>query len=104
MTFLRNIPVFLWWVFCLIILMKFPVLVCVLALMFLLAMPFKKVFLPNVPSTEDIEPMLGITKYSALQHMTAISMVKAYIYANRGKTAVVTPVTKMLDISKGEVQ
>ena len=105
MRIIRNLPILAWWLFCIALLIKCPVFVCVVALLFLASMPFRKFFLPEEDHEPRIDPLLGITKYSVLQSMTAISMVKASVYANgkkRGETAPVST-TKMLDISsKGE--
>jgi hypothetical protein len=96
----RNLPTLAWWLACLAFLIKFPVAVCVMGLVFLVSMPFKNFFLPTVPSTDDeeIQPLLGIAKYSVLQQMTVVSMVKAHIYNNGGKPRPPSP-TKMLDIA-----
>jgi len=93
----------LWWLACIYVLIKFPVAICMLGLVFLVAMPFKKYFLPSIPTTneQEIQPLLGICKYAVLQQMTATTMIKAYVYANRVQSGVKakTPTSKILDIA-----
>jgi hypothetical protein len=106
MRLLRNAPMLMWWLACIAALIKFPVAICMIGLIFLVAMPMKKTFLPDVPDTDEheIQPLLGVCKYSALQQMTAISVIKAYVYANRVKGGAKSkpPTTKMLDIAPAQ--
>lgn len=81
MTFLRNCPVFGWWILTLVLLIKFPVVVLCLALLLVLASPFYKMIMNH--QEVDVLPLSSLSKYSALSSMTTLGLMKAAIYSGK---------------------
>lgn len=98
MKALRNLPVFLWWIACIWAIINFPVALLVMAMMFLLAAPFKSLIITDVDDVDNVEgePPLAITKYSVLNDMTRLTTLKALNYGQDEHT---DPDIKILDVS-----
>lgn len=101
MSYLRNLPVFLWWIVCIAAIIKFPVALLVFALIFLAATPFRSFIITEGEAADSVEvdPALAITKYSLLHDMTALTTVKAL---NAVGEEVRDPNIKILDVSHRE--
>lgn len=76
MTFLRNLPILLWWFAALIVLVDFGEVLFAAVLLLLLASPFYRLILVN-SGESDVLPVSSAGKFSALMSMTTLGLMKA---------------------------
>lgn len=100
MTFLRNLPILLWWLGLLIVLVDFGEIVFTAVLLLILAAPFYRAILVTAGDS-DVLPVSSAGKFSALMSMTTLGLMKAGMANRKFPSA---RVGKILDRSpmKGE--